>query len=52
MNTKALKIVRRLFCSDLVSDQVNRANRRKWVRSVRALGDKWLLAGRLQRLEN
>jgi len=52
MKTKALTIVRRLFCSDLVTDQVNRANRRKWVKAVRQLGDKWLLANPLQRQEN
>lgn len=50
MNIRALKIVRRLFCSDLVSDRVNRANRRKWVTAIRQLGDKWLLANKVGRV--
>jgi len=44
MNTKALKIVRHLFCSELVPREHNRSYQRQWVRSVRMLGDKWLLA--------
>lgn len=44
MNTRLLVRVRRHFNSPFVPDNVNRANRRKWVRSVRLLGDKWLLA--------
>ena len=43
MNTRLLRRVRRHFSSDLVPMHVNRANRRAWVRSVRLLGDKWLL---------
>lgn len=34
----------RLFRSDYVSKEVNKANRRNWLRSVERLGDKWLLA--------
>jgi hypothetical protein len=44
MNTKALKIVRHLFCSEHVPREHNRSYQRQWVRQVRLLGDKWLLA--------
>lgn len=41
MNTRFLTMARRLFCSEWVAPEVNRANARKWVRSVRMLGPKW-----------
>ena len=44
MNTTRLAQARRLFDSPLTSREVNRANQRKWVRSIRFLGAKWLLA--------
>lgn len=44
MNTRMLIRVRRLFNSEYVPRSVNRANQLKWVRSIRQLGDKWLLA--------
>jgi len=44
MNTTLLRRVRRHFNSDLVSEQLNRRNRLAWVRSVRRLGHRWLLA--------
>lgn len=50
MNTSMLKRVRRHFNSPFVPEAVNRANRRKWVRSVRLLGEKWLLATPVKRL--
>lgn len=40
---------RRMFSSPLVPDHINRANQRKWVRSVLMLGDKWLLAKKVER---
>jgi len=49
MKTNLLRIARRRFCSDLVSDSINRANRRKWVASVRRLGSKWVAIPNLQR---
>jgi hypothetical protein len=49
MNTTMLRRVRRHFCSDLVPMHVNRANRRAWVRSVRLLGARWLLAKPMER---
>ncbi len=34
-----------------VDKQTNRANARKWLRSVTLLGDKWLLAKKIERLQ-
>jgi len=36
--------VRQLFNTQGVDKRINRHNQRQWVRSVRYLGDKWLLA--------
>lgn len=44
MNTTRLAQARRLFDSPFTSREVNRANQLKWVRSIRLLGGKWLLA--------
>ena len=44
MNTNMLTRARRHFCSDFVPQSVNRRYMRAWVRSVRLLGSKWLLA--------
>jgi hypothetical protein len=52
MNAKMLRHVRELWNSPLASREINRANRRKWIRSVRMLGDKWLLAKYVERKSN
>jgi hypothetical protein len=44
MKTKALKMVRQLFAVDHVPIHTQRHNQRQWVKSVRRLGDRWLLA--------
>ncbi len=44
MKTRALKLVRELFAVDYVPLHTQRHNQRQWVRSVRRLGDLWLLA--------
>ena len=44
MKTRVLRRVREMFNTDYVPHHINRANQRKWVRSVRTLGDRWLLA--------
>jgi hypothetical protein len=44
MNTQALSMARRLFQVDGVASHTQRHNIRGWVRSVRFLGDKWLIA--------
>jgi hypothetical protein len=52
MNTKMLKRVRSLFNVEGVPTHTNRHNQRQWVRSIRFLGDKWLLATPVQRKED
>jgi len=52
MNTKMLRHVRTLFNTDGVERRINRHNQRQWVRSIRFLGDKWLLATPVQRKED
>ena len=52
MNTKMLKHVRQLFNTEGVDVRINRHNQRQWVRSIRFLGDKWLLATPVQRKED
>jgi len=49
MNTTMLKKVRELYNVDYIPYHENRANQRKWVKSVRMLGDKWLLRQQQQR---
>ena len=49
MDTRILKHVRQLWNVPYVPQEVNRANQRKWVRSIRRLGDKWLLAKYVER---
>lgn len=44
MKTEALKRVRALFDHPDVPSHIRRHNQRQWVKSVRFLGDKWLLA--------
>lgn len=38
-----------MFNSELVPEHINRANQRKWVRAVLMLGEKWLLAKKVER---
>lgn len=42
MKTARLTQAKRLFNSPYVDRQQNRENRRRWVRSIRMLGDKWV----------
>lgn len=51
MKTHMLKRARTLFNVDYMPPEINRANQRKWVRSVRLLGDNWLLAQHIKRKE-
>lgn len=48
-NSQLRQQARRMFNSELVPDHINRINQRKWVRSVLILGDKWLLAKKVER---
>lgn len=50
MNIRALKHVRQLWNVDYVPTHINRANQRKWAKAIRMLGDKWLLAKPLEKL--
>jgi len=49
MNTTRLCQARRLFNADTATRETNRANQRKWVRSLRLLGSNWLLATTLSK---
>lgn len=49
MNVRMLKHVRQLWNVPFVPQEINRANQRKWVQSIRRLGDKWLLARHIER---
>ena len=48
MNTQMLSMARRLFQIDGVPTHTQRHNIRGWVRSVRYLGDKWLIANPME----
>ena len=49
MNTKLLKHTRELFKSYDVPEHVRRSYQLKWVKSIRNLGDNWLLANHVTR---
>ena len=51
MNTRFLKRVRAMFASYDAPPKVIRSYQRQWVRSVRKLGDKWLIAKQIERIE-
>jgi len=42
---------RKIYNNDMVPDHTNRHNQRKWVRAVLRLGDHWLTAKPLGRLD-
>lgn len=51
---KIRELVRRasaLYNNPYVPHHINRHNRHSWVRSVLFLGDKWLLAQQIERLQ-
>jgi len=50
MNVQALIKVRKLFCIDGVPAHTQRHNCQQWVKSVRFLGNKWLLANPVSKL--
>jgi hypothetical protein len=52
MNTRFLKQVRRIFSRYDAPPEVIRSYQRQWVRSVRQLGDKWLVAKHIERIES
>jgi len=42
---------RQIYNNDMVPEHINRHNQRKWVRAVLRLGDHWLTAKPLGRLD-
>ena len=50
MNTTLLKTGRRIWCIGHADRATQRANMRKWVRSLRQLGGSWVLAAPQPRL--
>ena len=50
MNTTRLKQARRLFVHQDVDASTARHNMRQWAKALRMLGDKWLLAGNVERI--
>ena len=51
MNVEVLRHVRQLFQGYCVDKQTKRSYERQWVRSVRHLGDKYLLAKKVERVQ-
>jgi hypothetical protein len=51
MDTTKLKYVRQLFQTYQAPPQTIRSYQRQWIRSIRHLGDNWLLAKKVERLE-
>lgn len=52
LNTKDLvRRANKLWSSPTVSRELNEINKRKWIRAVQRLGDRWLLAKNVPRLE-
>jgi len=51
MNITKLIHVRQLFVTYDAPPQTIRSYQRQWIRSVRYLGDNWLLAKKVERLE-
>ena len=43
MNTNLLRRARSHFVHDMAPRDLQRKNMRNWVRSIRMLGDKWLM---------
>jgi hypothetical protein len=52
MNIHYLVRVRQHFNNPLAPISVNRHNMRAWIKSIRFLGDKWLLSKPVQRKTN
>jgi len=51
MNTKLLIHVRRIFASYDAPPETIRYYQKQWVKSVRNLGDNWLVAKQIKRIE-
>lgn len=51
MNTRFLTHVRKIFNNYDAPPEVIRDYQKQWVKSVRRLGDKWLVAKQIQRIQ-
>jgi hypothetical protein len=51
MNTRFLTHVRKIFATYDAPPEVIRGYQKQWVKSVRQLGDKWLVAKQVQRIQ-
>lgn len=54
MTTPSRQLMRkavRLYSCEYATLAINKHNRRQWLRSVRLLGDKWLLANPIGRVQ-
>jgi len=51
MNTRFLIHVRKIFATYDAPPEVIRAYQKQWVKSVRQLGDKWLVAKPIERIQ-
>lgn len=51
MNTRFLRHVRKIFASYDAPPQTIRSYQRQWIRSIRNLGDNWLVAKQIKRIE-
>jgi len=51
MKVNFLTRARELWNVPYISRAENRANQRKWIRGIRMVGDKWLLAHHAERLK-
>lgn len=51
MNTRFLIHVRKMFATYDAPPEVIRSYQKQWVRSVRRLGDKWLVAKQVERIQ-
>jgi hypothetical protein len=51
MTEKLRKKARQIYNNDMVPEHTNRHNQRKWVRAVLRLGNHWLVAKPIGRLD-
>ena len=49
MNVTLLKRARSHFVHDMAPISTQRHNMRQWIKSIRSLGDKWLIAHPMER---
>lgn len=52
MKTEMLRRARKNWSVADVPMQTNRSNMRKWVKAIRVLGDKWILASPVRRKDS